>query len=97
MEQLGERLLIENERVRVWEDRVEPGATQRTHTHERPYLAIVIEGTTAETVDPDGSVLRTFEVRSGEAIYFDDSGLPVTHALRNTSENDVRVVIIELL
>ena len=96
-EKLGARVLLENDWVRVWDDRVSPGATQDMHTHRRPYLAVVVEGQTGETLDIEGQVMRTFQFTPGETFFFGPEILPVTHALRNTGQNEISVVIIELL
>jgi beta-alanine degradation protein BauB len=95
-ERLGSRILLENDSVRVWDDRVGVGETQTLHTHRRPYLAVVVEGDRAETVDADGQIVRTFEFTAGETHYFGRDVLPVTHSLRNTGASQIRVVIIEV-
>lgn len=41
-DKVGGRVVYENDRVRVWDDTVEPGETQHLHTHTRPYLAVAI-------------------------------------------------------
>lgn len=97
-ERLGARVLLENERVRVWDDRVAPGDTQHLHVHRRPYLAVIIDGERAETIAEDGSVQRRFDgLTPGETHYFGPDDLPLVHALRNTGSTEVVVRIIELL
>ncbi len=96
-EQLGEELVLETGRVRVWKDQVRPGEAQRLHTHRRPYLAVVVSGSTVRTEDEEGNVLSAPAFRPGDVHYFDESVLPITHTMRNTGTDDVEVVIIELL
>ena len=96
-ENVGSNVVLENESVRVWDDRVAPGATQHLHTHRKPYLAVVIEGATAETLNAEGQVTRTFQFTPGETYFFGPDALPVTHALKNTGETEISVVIVELL
>ncbi len=38
------KVLFENDRVRVWENRLEPGERSPLHTHEHDYLIIDLEG-----------------------------------------------------
>jgi len=38
------RLLLENERVRIWEMDLEPGARSATHRHDADYVIVQIEG-----------------------------------------------------
>jgi len=97
-EQLGARILFENERLRVWDDRVAPGETQHLHVHQRPYLAVVVSGDKAETVLEDGTVERSYDpITAGEAHWFGPEVLPFVHALRNTGSTEVSVVIVEFL
>jgi oxalate decarboxylase/phosphoglucose isomerase-like protein (cupin superfamily) len=96
-ERLGKNIILENDRVRVWDDSVQWGETGSLHMHRRPYLAIVIAGERAETVGADGNVLRTFELEPGAVFYFGEEDLPITHALRNTGTKDIMLRAIELL
>jgi hypothetical protein len=97
-ERLGATVLLENDRVRVWDDRVGSGDTQHLHVHRRPYIAVIIAGERAETVGDDGTVQRRFDgLMPGETHYFGPDDLPLVHALRNTGSTEVAVVIIELL
>ncbi len=41
---IGDRLLYENDRVRVWELSLEPGQESHSHQHPHDYLMICIEG-----------------------------------------------------
>jgi hypothetical protein len=94
-DRLGERLLLENDRVRVWEDRVAPGESQPVHTHRNPYLSVVVTPVRAEIVDADGAVLYDVDRQPGEVRWFEE--VPVTHSLRNTGDADAVVVVVELL
>ena len=96
-ERLGEELVLETGRVRVWKDHVRPGQAQRLHTHRRPYLAVVVSGSAARTEDGQGNVRTTPSFRPGDVHSFDEPELPVTHTMRNTGTDDIEVVIIELL
>jgi hypothetical protein len=41
---IASKLLFENERTRVWELRLEPGASTDVHHHDNDYVMIQIEG-----------------------------------------------------
>lgn len=43
-DQLGTRLLFENDRVRVWDFALAPGETLNAHTHRLDYIIIVTSG-----------------------------------------------------
>lgn len=97
-EQLAASVLFENDRVRVWDDRAEPGETKHLHVHRRPYITVVIAGERAENIAEDGSLLRRFDgLTPGGAYYVGPDELPLVHALRNTGSTEVAVVTIELL
>ena len=42
--EVGSRLLLENERVRVWELRLEPGEESDLHEHRLDYVLIQVAG-----------------------------------------------------
>lgn len=44
LNRVGDRIVFENERVRVWELSLEPGAESHVHEHPHDYLMICIEG-----------------------------------------------------
>jgi beta-alanine degradation protein BauB len=96
-ENLGTRMMLENDRVRVWEHRVPSGGTGPMHLHRRPYLSVVVQGSTGDTLGPDGDVLEHFELAPGTALWFADEDLPETHALRNTGDDEILIVTTELL
>ena len=41
---IATKLLMENDRVRIWEMRLEPGQTSDLHRHELDYIMIQISG-----------------------------------------------------
>jgi hypothetical protein len=41
---IGDRVLLENEFVRVWEVKLEPGETLGFHIHYHPYLVLSLSG-----------------------------------------------------
>ena len=96
-EELGTRLILETDRVRIWEHRVPAGGTGPTHLHRRPYFSVVVRGTNGDTLDPEGTVLEHFTLAPGTVISYGEESLPETHALRNTSDEEILIVTTELL
>ncbi len=94
---IGEKLLLENEHVRVWEDIVRPGLEQPVHTHTNPYLSVMITPAHAEIVDGNGDVLYQVEREPGEPRWFGADRVPLTHTLRNLGDETIRIVVIEVL
>ncbi len=95
-EDLGTRLISENDRVRIFEHRVRAGETGPMHVHRRPYLSVVVTGTKGDVVDPDGNVIIHDALTPGTTIWIDDH-LPETHALHNTGDDEILIVTTELL
>ncbi len=73
--QIGHRIVLENEHVRVWEVRLDPGETIDFHIHYHPYLIISLGGgdNEIETIfgekipvhEPLGSTVFMNEMRPG--------------------------------
>jgi hypothetical protein len=97
-ERVAANVVLENDHVRVWDDRAGPGETKHLHVHRRPYITVIIAGERGETVGEDGSVQRVFDGLSpGQIHYTGPDELPAVHAMRNTGPNELAVLIIELL
>ncbi len=52
-DQVGTHLMFENERVRVWDLALAPGASLATHIHRVDYFFIVASGGLVRFTDPD--------------------------------------------
>jgi hypothetical protein len=96
-EALGTKLIMETDRVRIWEHRVAAGETGPLHLHRRPYFSVVVRGTSGDTLDPKGAVLEHFVLAPGTVIPYGEESLPETHALRNSGDDEVLIVTTELL
>ena len=85
-----QKLIIENEFVRVFDIRVSPGVFEPMHSHARG-ITIALSDYSNETTDSNGKVSRgqskLGDVRWAEA---------VTHTARNTGTTEQRVIRIEL-
>jgi hypothetical protein len=96
-EDLGTKMILETDRIRIWEHRVPAGGTGPTHVHRRPYFSVVVRGTSGDTLDPEGNVLENFTLTPGTVISYGEESLPETHALRNTGDDEILIVTTELL
>ena len=94
---IGERLVLETEQVRIWEDIVEPGTEQAVHTHRNPYVSVMVTPARGQIIGADGSVMYDVDRQPGESRWFGPERMPVTHTLRNTGDSVIRVVVIEVL
>ena len=96
-ENLGTEMMLETDRIRIWEHRVPSGETGPMHLHRRPYFSVVVNGSAGDTLDPDGNVIEHFALTPGEVLWYDDEHAPETHALRNTGNEEILIVTTELL
>jgi hypothetical protein len=100
-------MILENERVALWEFVLEPGARTPCHTHHGDYVFYVLEGSTLEVFGEHAEFLFAFEAGTGEAFAFacengqlvstDGGGLraPATHSARNAGKRRYREILIE--
>ena len=51
-EQVGTKVMFENERVRVWDLNLAPGESLPEHLHELDYLIMVVSGSLIRFTDP---------------------------------------------
>ena len=86
------RLLFENERVKVWEMRLEPGEASAWHRHTMDYLLCVIEGESIDADADDGSSIRV-PVQPGTVLFV---GPGRTETAVNRSATRYREILIEL-
>ncbi|QCI67598.1 cupin [Phreatobacter stygius] len=90
--QIGDEIIFENEFVRVWGLRLEPGERQSWHVHQLPYLVIPLTDGRNEMHWKDGRVVNTAEV-PGQALW----RMPgAAHELVNTSDWTYRNILVEV-
>ena len=84
------RVKLENDRVRVLEAVLEPGAREQLHSHPA-YVIYVIAGGKVRNHAADGKVTEA-EFATGDTIYRD----PLTHWAENIGTTTIRLVLVEL-
>jgi hypothetical protein len=90
---IGTSIVFENEHVRVWEVRLEPGETQPWHLHHNPYLVLGIETADNRMDFLDGTEARHMHEESGHVVYR-EAGKP--HMLTNEGETRYVNRLVEL-
>ena len=95
--EVGTRLWFENDRIRVWEVRLQPGERGPFHAHTRRYFWTVVDGGTGRQRSADGTVI-TREYHVGDTNYSEHSpGDPMIHDFENAGDTPIRFVTVELL
>jgi quercetin dioxygenase-like cupin family protein len=84
------RVRFENDRVRVLEAILPPGAKEQVHSHPA-YVIYVLEGGRYRNYAADGKTTEgTFQ--TGDVIYRD----PLTHAAENIGDKAMHFILVEL-
>ena len=93
---VGTELWFENDRVRVWQLKLEPGQAAGFHTHREDYFWAVLDGGKGLARDPDGST-REYEFKEGQ-VGWTELSWPVswTHDHVNVGNNTVRMIVVEI-
>ena len=97
---IGDRVLFEDEHIRVWEMVLEPGQRSPLHHHENDYVVVVVEGdhVTVEPLeaggDGSGSGPKSANVTPGQSVFLCKGG---TEVAVNSGAVRYRDVQIELL
>ena len=88
---VGARLWLENDHVRVWEVRLQPGERGPFHAHTRRYFWTVVDGGIGRQRTADGTMI-TREYHVGDTNYSEHSpDEPLIHDLENVGESQIVV------
>lgn len=90
---VGQRVMFENDRVRVWQVRLDPGQTQRLHKHEHPYVVVAVQSASNLIQTIDGQTVDAPEP-AGHVVYRPAGAV---HMLTNVGDTTYVGRIIELL
>jgi hypothetical protein len=90
---VGQRIVLENEYVRVWEIRLDPGQTIDFHIHYHPYLVISLGGGENEIETVFGKKIAT-EEPLGSTVFI--SEMRAVHRLTNRASVTYLSRLIEL-
>lgn len=95
---VGSKVLLENDRVRVWELTLAPGQESPVHRHEHDHLLIQIAGDRIAVVPEPDTQSRYKDyleapVRAGEVAFVRRGGVETA---RNIGTEPYREIIVEL-
>ena len=94
-QEVGTKLLFENDRVRVWDLCLEPGQGSGLHRHDNDYLYVVIGDGVLQRVAPAGTQMEPKSMRDGDVVFraVDDD---CVHEAVNAGETPWRNIVVEL-
>jgi hypothetical protein len=79
---IGDKILLENEFIRMWEVKLEPGETLGFHIHFHPYLVVSLSGGSNEIETIFGRKIATYEP-AGSYVFINE--MREVHQLTNKS------------
>jgi len=93
---VGGRILLEDEKVRIWELILEPGEASDLHKHEHDYYLVIFEGDYVAGVSPKGGPVDSFVgvvPKEGNTVAIPKGGLEWAY---NVGQKRYREIIVEL-
>ena len=93
---VGTKLVFENERVGVWEIRLQPGERGAFHIHDKPYFWTVVDAGIGRQRSDDGTyTVRRYDV--GDTSFGDHSGKNyMIHDFENYGDTQMRFITVEI-
>lgn len=89
---VGQEIVFENDRVRVWHIRLAPGESQPLHRHDYPYLVVAVQGAKNVVQTVAGEKIDADEPTGG--VVFREPG--ATHMLTNVGDTTYVARLVEL-
>ncbi len=93
LRQVGQRIVFENEHVRIWEINLDPGETIDFHIHYHPYVVISLGGGENEIETIFGDRIKTVE-ELGSTVFINE--MRAVHRLTNRATIPYLSRLIEL-
>lgn len=93
---VGSRIILEDDKVRMWELILKPGEASDLHRHDHDYYLIIFEGDLVAGVSPKGAGVDSFVGRvpaEGNTVAIPKGA---TEWAYNVGEKTYREVIVEL-
>jgi len=96
-EQVGTKVLFENERVRVWDLALAPGESLAKHIHRTDYLFIVESGGLIRFADPDNPAdFNDVQFNDDQVTFVPVAESKIDNRLTNIGEKRHRNFVVEL-
>ena len=95
---IADRVLFENDRVRIWEMKLDPGKDGPVHQHDLDHVLIQIDGDRMAVVpEPDTQsrydVYQEADVYPGQIFYVEKGGIETA---RNVGKRAFHEIVVEL-
>jgi beta-alanine degradation protein BauB len=94
--EVGTKLLLKNDRVRVWDLDLAPGERVPFHCHATTYFFVCVDAGRGVSRFPDGNAV-TLDYAAGDSWFDDVVGGEEIHDLENVGTSRLRFTTVELL
>lgn len=94
--QVATKLLLENDRVRIWELDLGPGQRAPFHCHAVPYFFVCVDGGRSLSRFPNGTTVE-MDYAAGDTWFDELRDGPEIHDLENVGTTRLRFTTVELL
>jgi hypothetical protein len=94
--EVGTRMLLENDRVRIWDLDLQPGDRLPFHCHAMPYFFVCVDAGRGLSRFPDGNSF-TMDYAEGDTWFDEVAAAPEIHDLENVGATRLRFTTVELL
>jgi hypothetical protein len=94
--QVGTRVLLENDRVRIWDLDLQPGDRVPFHCHATAYFFVCVDDGRGLSRFPDGTGFA-MDYAEGDTWFDDVAAAPEIHDLENVGGTRLRFTTVELL
>lgn len=84
-----EQVIVKTSKFTIVQESLPPHTAVETHRHDDPFVIIPITGGKVEQLDADGNLLYDLDYKDlepGHFLHMTSDRLPVTHSLRNVSD-----------
>jgi beta-alanine degradation protein BauB len=92
-DRIGTELLFENDRVRVWDLRLQPGEASPAHRHRGDYLFIQVTPSRVEA--HDGGAEPALTEGDDGFVQYTEVGSGIVHRIVNRAELPFREILVE--
>jgi hypothetical protein len=94
--EVGSRILLENDRVRIWDLDLQPGDRLPFHCHSTAYFFVCVDPGRGLSRFPDGNSF-TMDYAEGDTWFDEVAAAPEIHDLENVGDTRLRFTTVELL
>ena len=95
-DEIGTKVLFEDEKFKVWDLQLEPGEALGMHRHTRDYLLVFIGESRIRGVNPDGTTRFEQDMHDGDVFQRVIDGADDVHDAVNVGDTLSLNIIIEM-